>query len=802
MTQPLSPQALYTPCDPQSLPFETTDEVERLEETLGQERALDALHFGTGIRSSGFNLFVLGPNGAGKHALVRRYLEERAPSQPTPPDWCYIHNFQEPFKPKLLRLPAGWGSQLRHDLETLSEELRSAIPATFDSDEYQSRVHELQQEFNQRQEEAFQEIKQEAESKGISLMQTPSGFTFAPIREGEVLGPEEFQKLPEDERHQVEQEISELQEKLQWVLRQIPRWRKESQEKLQELNKEMVDLAVGHLIKGLKERYPKHDGVQAHLEAIQQDVLDHVDQFRAAQSGESPSAGEEAYEGILRRYQANLLVDNAETEGAPVVYADLPTHQHLIGRIEHRAQQGALLTDFHLIREGALHRANGGYLLLDVRKVLMQPFAWESLKRALSSGEVQIESLEQVYSFLSTVSLEPEPVPLDLKVVLLGDRFLYYLLAEYDPDFRELFKVQADFEEDLPRGEENHQLYARLIGTLADREGLRPMHREAVARVIEHGSRLAEDSERLTLHAGELADLLREASFWAGEAGRERVEARDVQTAIDQQVHRSDRIRERSQELIQRDIVLIDTEGETVGQVNGLAVLQLGRFAFGRPHRITATARLGDGQVIDIERETELGGPIHSKGVMILTHFLGARYAANRSLSLAASIAFEQSYGEVEGDSASAAELCALLSVLANAPLKQSMAVTGSVNQHGEIQAIGGVNEKVEGFFDICAERGLQGQGVVIPQSNVTHLMLRADVREAAERGDFAIYPARTVDEVMALLTGLEAGERDEGGAFPEGSINRRVEDRLEELSQLHSQEKGGKEESPHDRSS
>jgi len=790
--EPLSPDALYRRFDPSSLPFETTDEVTDLEQIIGQDRAIDALHFGAGMGSAGFNLFVLGPNGIGKHTVVRRFLEERAAGEAIPPDWCYVHNFEEANHPLLLRLPAGSGKRLRDDLDNLVDELRAAIPATFESDEYQSRIHELQQEFNQRQEEAFQEIQEEAESKDITLLQTPAGFTFAPVRDGEVIGPEDFQKLPEDERRQVEADISHLQERLQWVLRQVPKWRKETQEKVREVNREMADFAVGHLIDGLKEAYPEQEEVRSHLDAIQQDVIDHVDHFRHRHQQQEDDG--EGYEAILRRYRANVLVDNSQAEGAPVVYADLPTHQHLVGRVEHRAQQGALFTDYRLIRPGALHRANGGYLILDVRKVLMQPFAWEGLKRVLYAGEVRIESLDQIYSFLATVSLEPVAMPLDVKVVLLGDRFLYYLLAEYDPDFRELFKVQADFEEDIPRDEDNSALYARLIGTLVRREKLRSFRKDGVARVIERGSRMVEDSQRLSLHAGDLADLLREADFWAGEAGRDQVTADDVQKAVDKQAYRAERVRDRMQDAIQRDILMIDTAGAETGQINGLAVLQLGGFAFGRPQRITATARLGDGEVIDIERETEMGGPIHSKGVMILSSFLGARFARNRHLSLAASLTFEQSYGMVEGDSASTAELCALLSVLADTPLKQSLAVTGSVNQHGEVQAIGGVNEKIEGFFDICSERGLTGdQGVLIPRANVAHLMLREDVRQAAEAGRFAVYPVATVNEALTLLTGLEAGELGEDGRFPEGTVNRRVEDRLDELSRIHRREKTDK---------
>ena len=776
---PLSTDRLYRHCDPKSLPFETTTELADLDQIIGQDRALDALHFGTGIQSEGFNLFVLGPNGMGKETVVRHFLEHRAADASVPPDRIYVHNFEVPNRPRLLELPAGQGRRLRDDLDGFVDELRTALPATFESEEHQNRVHELQQEFNQRQEEAIQEVREEAEKRGISLLQTPNGFTFAPVKDGEVLGPDEFQQLEESERRRLETEISELQEKLQWVMRQIPKWRKESQEKVDELNREMADMALGQLLEQLQSDHGEVSGVPDYLQAVRQDVIDHVDVFRQEDN-------DEAFETILDQYRANLLVDNSDLTGAPIIHEDLPTHQHLVGRVEHRAEQGALFTDYRLIRPGALHQAHGGYLILDIRQLLMQPVAWETLKRTLYAGEVRIESLQEIYSFLSTESLEPDPAPLDVKVILLGDRFLYYLLSEYDPDFRELFKVQADFEEDFERTADNNPLYARLIATLARRESLRPLDADGVARVIEHGSRLAEDSERLALHAGDLADLLREAHFWAGEAGRGTITRTDIQTAVDKARYRGDRLRERTQRAIQRDILLIDTQGARVGQINGLAVMQIGDTVFGRPHRITATARLGDGQVVDIERETDLGGDIHSKGVLILTSFLGARYARERSLSVHASLTFEQSYGLVEGDSASAAELCALLSALADIPLDQGLAITGSVNQHGQIQAIGGANEKIEGFFDTCRERGLTGeQSVLMPRANIPHLMLREDVRDAAEAGDFHVYPVGSVDEALALLTGLPAGEPDAEGRFPEGSVNRRVADRLAELTAL-----------------
>jgi lon-related putative ATP-dependent protease len=482
----------------------------------------------------------------------------------------------------------------------------------------------------------------------------------------------------------------------------------------------------------------------------------------------------------FRRYQVNVIVDGSAETGAPVVYEDNPTYMNLVGAVEHLAELGTLVTDFGLIRGGALHRANGGYLLLDAHKLLMHSFAWEALKRALRSREIRIETPAQMLSMVSTVTLTPQPVPLDVKVVLIADRWLYYLLSQHDFEFHELFKVAVDFEDDMRWDAETTAAYARLIATMVRREKLKPLDRGAVARAIEHSARLAEDSAKLSMHIGDLADIVRESDYWAGADGRAMIEARDVQQAIEAQRRRSDRVRERSQEMIQRGLVLIDTAGAKVGQVNGLSVLSLGSLTFGKPSRITAKVRLGRGEVVDIERQVELGGPIHSKGVMILSAFLASRYAGEHPLSLWASLVFEQSYGGVEGDSASSAELYALLSALADLPIKQSFAVTGSVNQHGDVQVIGGVNEKIEGFFDTCVARGLDGkQGVLIPAGNVTHLMLRRDVVEAAEAGRFRVYAVRTIDEGIELLTGVPAGQRDGAGKFPDGSVNRRVEDRL-----------------------
>ncbi|HEU0220482.1 MAG TPA: ATP-binding protein [Gallionella sp.] len=783
---PLEPQQLYHRCDTEQFGFQTTADLEDLTEIIGQIRAMDAVRFGAGIRHEGYNLFVLGPSGIGKSSMVRQFLEKKAKDEHGPADWCYLNNFTQPHKPQALRLPSGRGAELRRRMEQLVDYLRSAIPALFESDEYRAKAGAIQEEFSKREEHAFKELGEDAGKQEIVLLRTPDGFAFAPTRNHEVITPEEYEKLPDEEKKRVEAAIVELQGRLEKILRQIPQWRKERHERVKQLDRETTLSAVGHLVGELKEVYADLPEVLKYLDLVQQDMVDNADDFRKQDESITFGGVTMVAHQSFHRYQVNVLVTNGEKSGAPIISEDNPTYSNLVGRVEHIAQLGALVTDFTLIKPGALHRANGGYLLLDIRKVLVQPFAWEALKRALQSCEIRIESLGQMYSLVSTVSLEPEPIPLDTKVILFGDRMFYYLLQEYDPDFSELFKVAADFEERIERNAETHLLYARLISTLTRKEVLLPFDRSAVARVIEHSARLAGDAERLSTHMRSVADLLREADYWAREVGHGVVEAADVQRAIDTQIRRQDRIRDRLYEAILRDTLIIATQGVVTSQVNGLSVIELGNFAFAQPTRITATTRLGEGELVNIEREVKLSGAIHSKGVLILSSFLAARYARNQPLALSASLVFEQSYGMVEGDSASLAELCALLSNLADAPIKQSLAVTGSVNQLGQVQAIGAVNEKIEGFFDICAARGLNGeQGVLIPAANVKHLMLRRDVVASVEAGQFRIYAVESVDQAIAVLVGLPAGEAGASGEYPEGSINHMVAARLAKLNEI-----------------
>jgi predicted ATP-dependent protease len=789
-SSPLPPETLCRRCDPASLPFETTADLEPLAEALGQERAVEALRFGAAIRGDGYHVFALGPPGVGKRRLAERLVAERAAREPVPPDWCYLHDFQDPQRPRALSLPAGAGARLRRDMDALVDELKAAVPAAFESDEYRTRLQMMHKQLEEEREQAMSALSVKAKERGVGIVRTPLGLAVAPVRDGEVLEPEQFHKLPAEEQARIQKDLAEMQDQLAALVRSFPANERKHREKVKEMNREVALYAVGHLIDELRKRYADSPEVVAHLDAVQKDVVENVHDFLAAADGgeEAPSAQMRRLfteTPVFRRYQVNVLVDRTGLTGAPLVFEDLPNHAALAGRMEHQAHFGALVTDFTLLRAGALHKANGGYLLLDARRLLQQPYAWEELKRALRSRLARIEPFERRLGFGGGSTLEPRPIPLDVKVVLFGERILYYLLAELDPEFSTLFKVAADFEDDVPREPGGELRFARVLARLVKEERIRPLDRGGAARVAEHAARLAGDAGKLTARMDDITDLLRESDHAAAERGRGVIGAADVQAAIDGQIRRADRIRARMQEVIAEGTVLIDTAGSQVGQVNGLSVVSLGRFAFGRPSRITARVRLGKGEVVDIEREVELGGPIHSKGVLILAGYLGARYAADRPFSLSASLVFEQSYGGVEGDSASSAELYALLSALSGLPVRQALAVTGSVNQMGSIQAIGGVNEKIEGFFDVCRERGLTGdQGVLVPAANVRHLMLREDVVEAARQGRFRVWAVETVDQGIELLTGVPAGERGPEGRFPPDTVNARVAARLEALAE------------------
>jgi lon-related putative ATP-dependent protease len=784
--RPLPPALLYRRCDPAELPFELVTELEDPSGPIGQDRAVDAVGFAVQMRRKGYNIYALGPSGTGKHTIVDDLLRRRAESAPTPPDWCYVNNFADPQKPRRLQLPPGRASGLREAMRRLVEELRAALPAAFERDDYRARRDVIDQQFRGRNEQAFGELQRRAEQRGIAMMRTPMGLALAPRRDGKVLTPELFEALPETERERIQRDLEEVQGELETVMQKVPQWEREHREAVRELNRETTGAAIALMMNELRAVYRDLPDVAQYLDAVERDIKENADDFLpSAQPREGlpmPAAFAEAVtEARFRRYQVNVIVDNGGQRGAPVVYEDNPTHQTLVGRVEHIARFGTLVTDFNLLNPGALHRANGGYLVLDAQRLLTGYFGWASLKRALNAGEIRIESLEQLLSLASTVTLQPEPIPLEVKVVLLGPPLIYYLLSALDDDFKELFKIAADFDDRVERTSETTLLYARFIAAVVRREKLLPFDRSAVARAIEHASRLVGDAERLSTGLRGIVDLLQEADQVAVNTGQQIVSAAEVQRAIDAQFRRGNRVYRRLQEEISRRTIRIETDGEEIGQVNGLSVISLGGLAFGNPSRITARVRLGRGEVVDIEREVELGGPLHSKGVLILSGFLGGRFGKTRPLSLNASLVFEQSYGEVDGDSASAAELFALLSALADAPINQSFAVTGSVDQHGRIQAIGGVNEKIEGFFDACRVTGFTGrQGVLIPASNVHHLMVRDDVVAAVTEEGFRIFPIEKVDQGLSLLTGLQAGEPDADGNYPAGTLNQRIAARLD----------------------
>ena len=775
---PLQAERLRTRCDIRHFDFDTTASLEDHPGDLGQERAMEALRFGLAIGHNDYHVFVLGESGTGKHATAFKLLRERASTLPVPPDQCYLHNFDEPLHPRLLTLPAGRGGLFRADMQAFVRELGPAIEAALGSKPHSERIEALQDAHKAREDAALREMSSACIADNLALLQTTDGFVFAPAKteadRAEAMSSEAFEALPKAERERIEAAVDTWTDRLVELLNEFPGWRAALRESLMKAAREALTPALAHLLRDLRARYANLSEILAFFDAVEKDVLDSAISGITLDDEEEEGDGEEP--ARYPRYQVKLLVDHGSDQGAPIIFEANPGYGNLIGRIEHVMQQGVQVSHFNLIRSGALHRANGGYLVVDAERLFSQPYAWEGLKRSLRTGEIRIEAPAEAQSWSGSLTLEPQPVPCSLKVVMIGDREIYYTLMENDPEFGELFKVAADFDDELPRTLENERKYAQLLAMLVRLAKLQPLSRTAVGRMVEEGSRIAEDSGRLTLHTRRLADLMREADHYARQREATVVDRADIESALAARARRISRYPTEVRESMLDGTTRIATCGARAGQINALVVVELAGERFGHPTRISATVRLGDGDVVDIEREADLGGAIHSKGVMILSAFLAARYARLQPLSLSASLVFEQSYAPVEGDSASLAELCALLSALTRLPIEQRLAITGSVDQFGEVQVIGGVNEKIEGFFDLCSVRGLDGShGVVIPQASVRHLMLREDVVEAAAKGLFHIYPVSTVDEAMTVLTGVSAGKADACGLMPRGSINDRV---------------------------
>jgi lon-related putative ATP-dependent protease len=784
----IAPDKLRWECNESEFDFATTEELPELEGTIGQERALKALDFGFGITDCGYNLFLAGEAGTGRSSTIRNMLKKLTKEQPTPSDWCYVYNFKDPDLPLSLALPAGQGAELEKDMKELLEGIKSDIPKALDSKDYESHKATVFEEYQEKNGELFGALEKEAEERGFSLQRTVSGLVMVPQKDDRNYTQEEYEALSDEEREKLEATGKDLTDKLNDVLRQVRENEKGTKETLGQLDRELGLSAVGRHIEPLKEKYREQEKVVKYLDSVQEDILNNLEDFKPQQQ-QSQIAGLRMakQEPSFERYAVNVFVDNRETKGAPVVFEQNPTYNNLFGRIENVWQMGGVATtNFTLIKPGALHRANGGYLIIDAREVLINPFAWDALKRCMRSGEIKIEDAMEQYRFMTFVSLKPEPVPLRAKIVMIGSPWIYYLLFHLEPDYRKFFKVKADFDSRVSRTPQIMKDYALFVATHCKNEKLVPFDRSGVAGLLEHSARLVEDQGKLSSQFMEIADLIREASYWAAKDGSVTVSRDIVKKTISEKIYRSNRVEERLQELFEDGTILCDTDGSEVGQINGLSVMTIADYMFGRPSRVTARVYLGRGGMVNIEREVKLSGPIHDKGVLILTGYLGGKFAHDKPLSFSASICFEQNYDGIEGDSASSTELYALLSSLSGVPIKQGIAVTGSVNQLGKIQPIGGVNYKIEGFFAVCKAKGLTGeQGVIIPKSNEKHLMLNDEVTEAVRAGKFHIWSVETIDQGIEILTGVPAGAQQPDKGYPEGSINFLADKRLREMLEL-----------------
>jgi lon-related putative ATP-dependent protease len=779
--------SLRKTCDPSFMRCKTTQELAPLLEIIGQERAVRALKFGLGIRDQGFNIYVAGYPGTGRKTAVKNFVEDCASVEPVPADWCYVNNFSDQYQPDAIQLPAGKGRKFQNDVKNLIESIRTALPKAFESDDYAARREATIRVLEKQRKEVIDKLNAKAQEEGFIIQSTPVGLLLIPVVNGKPIKEEELLSLPQSTKDLIQEKRGRLESQLRNTMRQFRDMERKIREEIKKLNREVALYAIGNLVEDLIEKYRALPEITAYLKATQNDILDNIAHFvkKDEPQQQMPFPVPWMKEASFRKYEVNVIVDNSDVKGAPVVTEFNPTYQNLFGTTEKEAQFGALVTDFTMIRGGSLHKANGGYLIIPVEDLLRNPFSYEGLKRALRDKKIIIEEPQERFGFISTKSLKPQPIPLKTKVILIGNPYLYQQLLALDMEFSELFKVKAEFDTTMVRTEENVKRYAAFVCTICKKEKLKHLDESGLAKIIEYSQRVAQDQQKLSTRFAEVADIIRESNFYATQEKSEVVTGSHVKKAIEEKIYRSKLIQEKIQEMIQREILLIDTDTEKVGQVNGLSVMGLGDFAFGSPSRVTASVGLGREGVIDIEREAKMGGPIHTKGVLILSGYLNEKYARDKPLSLSARLVFEQNYGGVEGDSASSTELYAILSALSGLPIKQNLAVTGSVNQKGQVQTIGGVNEKIEGFFEVCKIKGFTGQqGVMIPASNVQNLMLKEEVVDAVKAGQFHIYSVKTIDEGIEVLTGVKAGERQKDGTFENGTVNDRVNRQLKGMAE------------------
>ncbi|MBP2655149.1 MAG: lon [Firmicutes bacterium] len=783
MIQELPAEKLRFTCDDELLPYESTESIPLTEVMVGQERAVRAMEFGLGTKSFGYNIYISGLVGTGKMTYAKAAVIKVAGNEDTPSDWCYVNNFENPSQPIALSLPAGLGCDLRQDMRELVDDLKSEIPKIFSGDDYDQAKSTVMKKFQESRSQIMDGFNQQSEELGILPQWTTTGFVGMPVENGKQMTPEEFQQLDRDKKDEYEKKLLAVQEKAMEAIRQVQHLEREAREELKNLDGKVGMFAVGHFIDELKTKYQHYEKVAAYLEAVKQDLVKNISDFKPATDDEANPFlmfRKSMQESVKDKYQVNLLVNNRDIDGAPVVVETNPTYYNLIGRLEYENRMGVVSTDFSMIKAGALHRANGGYIILNMRDLLVNIGAWEALKRVLKTGKLYIENLSEQYGMLAMASVKPQYIPINIKVIMVGNPKLYHLLFAYDEDFRKLFKVFADFDTQMDNSPENIGRLASFVASIVHREKLKHFEKEAIKGVVEYAARISGSQNKLTTQFNDVVELLCEANTWAGVAGSPMVKAEHIKTAIWEKQHRYNKYEERLQEMFAEGKLLIDTDGEKVGQVNGLAVLSVGEYMFGKPSRITANTYLGRSGVINIERETKMSGTSHSKGVLILGGFIGQKYAQSQPLTLTASLTFEQLYDGVDGDSASSTELYAILSSLAEVPIRQYIAVTGSVNQKGEVQPIGGATEKIEGFFEVCKLKGLTGkQGVMIPYQNINNLTLRDDVVEAVKNGKFHIYPVQNIDQGIEILTGVPAGVVKSDGEYPEGTVHNQVKKKL-----------------------
>jgi lon-related putative ATP-dependent protease len=786
--KPLDLKKLRSVFDPNKLWFETTAELDLAgPAVMAQERAVKALSFGLGMDGADYNVYVAGPKEAGRSYITRRLVQDQAAQEPAPPDWVYIHNFKESDSPRALQLHQGQAKTFAKDMAELIDDVKAEIPEIFESDDYSSRRDELIKKFHQERANLLQELERRVKAEGFLLNMSQVGMVIIPAKDDKPMDEADIAALSDEDKESLKARSTKLQGEMTSAVREIRRIEKGLKAQIKDLDRRVALFAVGHLIDELQEKYGDQKQVLHYLKEVKDDIIRNIDDFKQRPGQQAPGPFPmPSQEPDLSRYQVNVLVDNSGLQGAPVVEETNPSFTNLFGSMERRAHFGALFTDFTMIRAGALHRANGGYLIIHALDLLKFWISYEALKRALKNKEIRLEDPAEMFGLITTKGMKPEPIPLQVKVILIGDPYLYSLLYAYDEAFGKLFKVKAQLSDQADKKSAQIKEFVAFVRRAVDQNKLPHLDRTGVARLIDRATKLAGSQDKITLQLAEITDLIREAAYFAGRAKSKVIKAGHVHQAIRDKVYRNNLYEERLQEVIAKDIIHVPTKGQAVGQVNGLSVYMLGDYAFGRPSRITANVSLGRGGTISIDRESKMSGSIHTKGVLILEGYLRGMYAQETPLSLTATLAFEQSYGMVDGDSASGAELYAILSALSGLPLQQGIACTGAISQRGELQAIGGVNYKIEGHFEVCLARGLTGeQGVVIPKSNVRDLMLKQEVLDAVAAGDFHVWAVDHVDQAMEILTGVPAGKKDAAGAYPEGSLHALVLARLKKMAEL-----------------